>query len=229
MEPPARDEWGPLFWRLIHLQAISYADEPSEKEKAAARAYFAALANFLPCPECMEHFQALLKELPVEPHLGSCKQLTDWTHELHNRVNRRLGKAEITRQEFYKLYANDEAGGRALRFAGVGELQAPSSAPAPPPAVALPRAPDAKKVPAQPPKAQRSLPPAVPRSVHVPAHPAQPQARAVAAGTAVSAVPAQPKARTVPARPSARMGKRTLKVGPRKPIGFRATGCPTCK
>src|SRR4030042_2311143 len=106
MEPPARDEWGPVLWRLIHLQAISYPDSPTEDDKQAARPYFAALSKFLPCPECMGHFQALLSELPIEPHLVSCKQLTDWTHELHNRVNQRLGKAEITRQEFYKLYAN---------------------------------------------------------------------------------------------------------------------------
>lgn len=227
MEPPSRAEWGPIFWKMIHFQAISYADEPSDEEKEAALGFFKSLSNFLPCPECQGHFKKLLEELPVEPHLNSCKELTDWTHELHNRVNQRLGKPEITRQEFYKIYADENSEARSPVFTKEKELETPENKTVV--MKELPKPVEAKKsvpVPAAQ-KARGFQHPVVQKSrtaVKIPT--ATHNSRAFKRATALQN--SQPTSAVVTAERH-KMGKRTLQVGPQKPVGYKATGCPSCK
>jgi len=248
MEPPTREEWGPLVWRMVHLQAIAYADAPTAQDKQRAKAYYEAQFQFLPCPECIEHFVAVLQALPIDAHLDSPKQLIDWTHAIHNRVNERLGKPEISKQEFYKLYANDQAPGRC---------RDPKAAPAPPaapaaavapaaPGLAFAKAAEIKRqdVPAeqQKPKAPAPAAPAQPPKQRVAvvrqsvvgrpsAMPARVLPSQRAAAPAIRSAPSKAALPKAPAaRPLPMAGRRTLQMGPPKPVGHRATkGCTNCR
>jgi hypothetical protein len=100
--PP--EVWGPIFWATFHLTSMSYPDAPTYAEKRAAKEFFNSMAHLLPCPVCREHFKEILSAMPVETWLDDRRSLTEWVWMLHNRVNVRLGKAEITQAEFVERY-----------------------------------------------------------------------------------------------------------------------------
>lgn len=100
--PP--EVWGPIFWATMHLVALGYPDDPSYSEKRAAKEFYNSLPHLLPCPLCREHFREVLQGLPVETWLDNRRSLIEWTWMAHNKVNERLGKPQITQEEFYKRY-----------------------------------------------------------------------------------------------------------------------------
>jgi hypothetical protein len=100
--PP--EVWGPVFWGTLHIVALAFPDEPSYAEKRAAKEFYKSMAFLLPCPVCRNHFAEILEGAPVENWLDNRKSLIDWTVAAHNRVNVKLGKPEITVEEFYQKY-----------------------------------------------------------------------------------------------------------------------------
>jgi hypothetical protein len=100
--PP--EVWGPIFWATFHLTSMAYPDKPTYTEKRAAKEFFNSMAHLLPCPVCREHFKEILTAMPVDSWLDDRRSLTEWVWMLHNRVNARLGKAEITQAEFMERY-----------------------------------------------------------------------------------------------------------------------------
>jgi hypothetical protein len=100
--PP--EVWGPIFWATFHLTSMSYPDTPTYAEKRAAKEFFNSMTHLLPCPVCRGHFKEILTAMPVDSWLDDRRSLIEWVWMLHNRVNTRLGKAEITQAEFMERY-----------------------------------------------------------------------------------------------------------------------------
>ena len=96
--------WGPLFWSTFHIVSLGYPESPTFAEKRAAKEFFNSMIFLLPCPVCKEHFSDVLKTLPVETWLDNRSSLTEWVWMLHNRVNARLGKPEISKSAFFGRY-----------------------------------------------------------------------------------------------------------------------------
>jgi len=96
--------WGPIFWHTIHLVAISYPADPSYAHKRAAKEFYESFAHLIPCPKCREHYQTHLQKIPLSPHLDRRADLFRWTVNLHNEVNKNLGKATVTEMEAINFY-----------------------------------------------------------------------------------------------------------------------------
>lgn len=96
--------WGPIVWTTIHLFALGYAEQPTYSEKRAAKEFFNGLQFLLPCPECREHFREVIGSNPVEPWLDDRGSLVTWTWTIHNQVNARLNKPNVSREEFMAAY-----------------------------------------------------------------------------------------------------------------------------
>lgn len=88
--PPST--WGPFFWHTIHLVALGYPNEPTYAEKRAAKEFYESFTQLIPCPLCKVHYTDNLKTMPVTPSLDSRKDLFRWTVDMHNLVNKQLGK-----------------------------------------------------------------------------------------------------------------------------------------
>lgn len=88
-----RDELGRAGWTLLHSMASKYPENPKEEEKRDMDQFFHLFAKLFPCVECSMHFRMKLRERP--PQLDSNKVFTKWLCEIHNDVNRRLGKREF--------------------------------------------------------------------------------------------------------------------------------------
>jgi hypothetical protein len=92
--------WGPVFWTTMHIVSLGYPRTPTEDEKAAASNFYNSLAYMIPCPICKEHYRHFLETDPVDDALNSRDELITWVFNLHNKVNEKLSKKQVTWEEF---------------------------------------------------------------------------------------------------------------------------------
>lgn len=108
--PPA--VWGPLFWHTIHITALGYPANPTYGHKKAAKEFYESLAFLVPCPVCREHYETHLQKNPLTPHLDRRDDLFRWTVNLHNEVNKTLGKPRLLESEVIYYYRRIGARGK---------------------------------------------------------------------------------------------------------------------
>lgn len=100
--------WGPIFWSTLHIASLGYADEPTERQRKNAKAFYESLVDMLPCPVCRKHYEVNLEEMPLDEALNNRMSLVKWVFDMHNRVNVQLGKKTITFNEFVDVMRNLE-------------------------------------------------------------------------------------------------------------------------
>ena len=96
--------WGPFFWHTIHIVALGYSKNPTYTDKKCAKEFCESLAFLLPCSICREHYKEYLQEKPISTFLDSRTDLIKWTIQIHNKVNKMLGKPEWTLEEVLSYY-----------------------------------------------------------------------------------------------------------------------------
>lgn len=84
--------WGTDLWKTCHRFSLAYPDKPTPKHKSAARAFFGSLATLLPCAGCRRHYEQYYKRHFSSASIESRDRLVRWVYDLHEEVNRRLGK-----------------------------------------------------------------------------------------------------------------------------------------
>lgn len=98
--------WGPHYWFVMHTMAFSYPVNPPAGIKKQYYAFIQSLPIFVPEGEVRGEIERLLAQYPVEPYLGSKDALVRWTHFIHNKVNQKLDRPEVTMRDFYISYFN---------------------------------------------------------------------------------------------------------------------------
>ncbi len=103
------DVWGPKAWYLIHhITRRLVKDNPTGQLKSlvleAVDSFFFSLTVLMPCAVCQENYKQKLIEDGYQNHLDSWKALDEWSHQLHNRVNKMLNKKEMPQSEYLKMY-----------------------------------------------------------------------------------------------------------------------------
>ncbi|BES97125.1 growth factor, augmenter of liver regeneration [Nesidiocoris tenuis] len=88
--PENRQSLGRKTWAFLHTMAAYYPKNPTSKDQQDMFSLIQLLAKFYPCPICARHFQREIQTHP--PDVSSQDALVGWFCQLHNRVNRRLGK-----------------------------------------------------------------------------------------------------------------------------------------
>lgn len=104
-------QWGATFHFLIHSIAFAlmmHAEFTPENLQLWADFLF-ALASYLPCWVCSNHFRAHLAEHPPLEDIHSWNDVWQWTVDFHNAVNERTGK---------RIYSEKEAREALLKQAG---------------------------------------------------------------------------------------------------------------
>lgn len=84
--------WGPILWGAIHLTCLAGSATPE---------FIHAFADALPCPSCSQHFKELLNETPF-PSSSDPLILFEWSVNIHNKVNARIGKPVISVEQALK-------------------------------------------------------------------------------------------------------------------------------
>ena len=104
-------EWGPHFWGTLHTAAFSSSEFPNEPQRVEMYNFLYAFASVIPCVTCASHFQNMLYTAIPSPHspiLNSRKSLCQWTIDVHNSVNQKLGKRVWKYGEVAQWYEGDE-------------------------------------------------------------------------------------------------------------------------
>jgi hypothetical protein len=90
--------WGPILWNTMHIVSLGYPDDPASEVQHAATSFYNSLSFLIPCPVCRDHYTQHIREMP--PAVESKKALVEWVWTLHNRVNRDIGKSEVSFDAF---------------------------------------------------------------------------------------------------------------------------------
>jgi len=86
--------FGPPMWATIHILAASY---DSTQQGALEFAKFIGTLEYnIPCKACRASFSRHLTELPIREYLSDRVSLLYWSYQLHDIVNKELGKNSPT-------------------------------------------------------------------------------------------------------------------------------------
>ena len=88
--------WGAAAWRFLHCVTLTYPQRPSWRARQDMKDFLHSLGPILPCRLCRTHYQSFLRQHPVDSALKNRVTLVQWMMDLHNEVNRRLDKPEMS-------------------------------------------------------------------------------------------------------------------------------------
>lgn len=96
-----RNNWGNSLWEFIHTVSC-FDDITLVKEKLIN------VKNVIPCEKCIPHYNNYLKSIDV--YIKKYKEipLFYWSVDVHNDVNRRIGKRIIGYEEAKNKWLNKE-------------------------------------------------------------------------------------------------------------------------
>ena len=96
--------WGPHYWFVLNTIVLHYPKSPN---KSIKKKYYNLIQNvplFLPNMNIKKKFNDLLNEFPVSPYLDTRESFTRWIHFIHNKINKSMGKNEISLSCFLNNY-----------------------------------------------------------------------------------------------------------------------------
>jgi len=96
--------WGPHYWFFLHTVAMTYPIRPNAVTKKKYYEFIQNIPLFIPVENMSGEFSKLLDKYPVTPYLDNRESLIRWTHFIHNKINQKLEKPQISLNDFYVKY-----------------------------------------------------------------------------------------------------------------------------
>tara|TARA_B100002019_G_C20873557_1_gene405177 strand:+ start:148 stop:582 length:435 start_codon:yes stop_codon:yes gene_type:complete len=98
--------WGPHYWFFLHSIGFTYPELPTDGEKKKYYNLITSLPTFIPNNGVASNFQNLIDDYPASSYLNSKESFLKWIHFIHNKINKQIGKEEISYIEFINNYNN---------------------------------------------------------------------------------------------------------------------------
>ena len=99
--------WGPHYWFFLHTLVMTYPHHPNAVTKKKYYEFIQNLPLFLPVEEISGEFSKLIDKYPVTPYLDNRDSFVRWMHFIHNKINERLEKPQISLNEFFFNYYDE--------------------------------------------------------------------------------------------------------------------------
>jgi hypothetical protein len=96
--------WGPHYWFFLHTISMSYPIYPNAVTKKKYYDFVQNIPLFLPVESIAGDFSKLLDKYPVQPYLDDRESFIRWVWFIHNKINKKLEKPQITLNDFYVKY-----------------------------------------------------------------------------------------------------------------------------
>ena len=96
--------WGPHAWIFLHSITMSYPKEPTEQDKQTYIKFFNDLQNIIPCEKCADNYNRHLQDFPIGDALETRETMVQWLINVHNEVNKDLGKPIYTYDQMIEEY-----------------------------------------------------------------------------------------------------------------------------
>jgi hypothetical protein len=100
----SKKDWGNISWILMHSLAQKVTENNFINCKQILIKIIFDICNNLPCPDCREHANKLLKTSNINK-ISNKKQLISFLWEFHNIVNKKLKKPTKNIEEVEKQYS----------------------------------------------------------------------------------------------------------------------------
>jgi hypothetical protein len=99
--------WGPHYWFFLHTVAMTYPNRPNAVTKKKYYEFIQNFPLFIPIENMSGEFSKLIDKYPVSPYLDNRESFIRWTHFIHNKINQKLEKPQISLNEFYVKYYDE--------------------------------------------------------------------------------------------------------------------------
>lgn len=98
--------WGPALWHSLHTISFNYPVNPTKEHQKHYEKFFKSLRHVLPCKYCRDNYVNNLKDLPItKAVLKNRESFSRWVYELHEKVNKNLGKkSDLTYEQVRNRY-----------------------------------------------------------------------------------------------------------------------------
>jgi len=96
--------FGPSFWSTMHYVALGAPVSLDTIQQNNYKTFYNLIPSIIPCGSCGTHFTEVLNANPIDKYLASSQSLFEWTVKVHNIVNVRLGKQEVSVVDAKKLW-----------------------------------------------------------------------------------------------------------------------------
>jgi hypothetical protein len=96
--------WGPHYWHVLHTIALTYPNHPNAITKKKYYEFINTLPVFIPIESMSSDFSKLLNLYPVQPYLDNRENFVKWVWFIHNKINEKLEKPQISLNDFYIKY-----------------------------------------------------------------------------------------------------------------------------
>lgn len=102
------ETFGPHFWFVMHAASFGYPEMPSTSDMTNYKDFYHGLRNIIPCDECRVHYSKMIFDNPIDKHLQSRADLVRYVINLHNLVNDRLGKPQMSVDDAITMYTRKD-------------------------------------------------------------------------------------------------------------------------
>lgn len=93
--------WGPSTWASIHFASSGYTPD----RQRSITQFIYSLRELLPCQLCCQHLTKNLELNPLTSHyFKDANSLLYWSYQLHDLVNKQLGKTSINYRQVQSFY-----------------------------------------------------------------------------------------------------------------------------
>ena len=92
--------FGPYFWSVIHMTAMSAGKDLSPDKAQAYIQFFDSMPEILPCAQCGKHLRENLSVMPPDT-----TDLFRWSVDMHNLVNSQLNKPEVPYEKALRYWS----------------------------------------------------------------------------------------------------------------------------
>lgn len=96
--------WGPHYWFFLHTISMCYPVRPNAVTKKKYYEFIQNLPLFIPVEHISGEFSKLIDKYPVTPYLDNRDSFIRWMHFIHNKINQKLEKPQLSLNDFYVKY-----------------------------------------------------------------------------------------------------------------------------
>jgi len=92
-DPPDVNKLGSASWTFLHAMAAKYPEKPTPLQQEEMTDFLNIFSHVYPCFWCAKDFEKYITE--NAPKVKSQEELSTWMCQAHNKVNKKLGKAQF--------------------------------------------------------------------------------------------------------------------------------------
>lgn len=95
--------WGPKAWYKFHMEAMNYSNHPTKYDiQKIIYFYQKIFPEYITCQSCRQDYFRMIRICPIRPYTKN--NLFNWTVDIHNIVNVKLGKLEMSYSQAFQIW-----------------------------------------------------------------------------------------------------------------------------